>query len=302
MSNAHAEIPHDETMDDINADLEHEAHQDSVAIERQARRLGWRPIEEYKGPADKWVDAAEFVRQADEDLPRIRHANKTLERTVKRLEDGMQEVINHQQRQEQAAYERGRQDQLREAEARHKQAVEAGDTAGAEKALKDVVAASKPAAPAAPKAGGLTPEQSAIIDDWKGENPWFGLDAVMTDAAKKQQAIYQNQGMSLEESLERTTLYIQRKFPQEFEEMPPSRQDDIENPPPRRQPPAMGQRRNSSVRTPPAKPKAGSYEALTPEARVQCDRFVAAKGKTPEAQKLARAEWLRFATPDLFTV
>lgn len=59
-------------------------------IERRAREMGWSTRDRWRGNPDEWVDAAEFVRRADNVLPIIRsHLNKSQEE-VKRLKQELE--------------------------------------------------------------------------------------------------------------------------------------------------------------------------------------------------------------------
>lgn len=294
-------IQHDEGQEEFDTDDQQPQQRSSGGddIEATARRLGWRPVEEYKGDPDKWVDASEYIRQADEDVPRLRHVNKTLERKLAKMETGVAEILEHQKRQ----LKQTRDDAYRDAEAvieaRYKQAVAAGDVEGADKAWKAKDALDKQAMQPVVKTSDevqLSDDDMDTLKDWMSNNDWFSEDPVMADYARKYERNLTTKGVSLNERLKRTTEYIQRKFPQEFEDMG-NRNDsnDEETPAPQARSMSRGSSR-SGVRTPPKKAQPGTYEALTAEGRAACDRFVSMNG----GKKEAKAEWLRFATSDLF--
>src|SRR3990167_8843774 len=54
-----------EVADDPN--IEYEVEEDKV--ETEARSMGWVPLEEFRGPKDKWRDASEFVDRGSTVLP-----------------------------------------------------------------------------------------------------------------------------------------------------------------------------------------------------------------------------------------
>ena len=54
-------------------------------LEAQARAMGWKPQEEFKGPAEKWVDAGEYIRRGEEVLPIVRNENRKLHDQVTAL-------------------------------------------------------------------------------------------------------------------------------------------------------------------------------------------------------------------------
>lgn len=60
-------------------------------VEKEARNLGWVPLEEFKGNADHWVDADEFVTRGNQLMPILRQNNKRLQKTL----DKQNETINN---------------------------------------------------------------------------------------------------------------------------------------------------------------------------------------------------------------
>lgn len=161
-------------------------------IEVKARSMGWKPQDQFKGPADKWVDATEYVRRGEEVLPIVRNENRRLEQQASELQSTIQQL--------QAALEESRtsmtefkkfqadmlQQKLREQRtqimAQLREAREAGNddqVIALEEQLDEnrtaAAAAKAPAqapAPATPNVPKLTPEQQAIYDNWASENPW----------------------------------------------------------------------------------------------------------------------------------
>src|SRR5690606_2616210 len=51
-------------------------------VVKQARDMGWRPQEDWKGNPDKWVDAHEFVERGEQILPILRANNRDLRENV----------------------------------------------------------------------------------------------------------------------------------------------------------------------------------------------------------------------------
>lgn len=288
---ANANIIHDEGQEEFDGQAP-----EGNEIEATARRLGWRPKEEYKGPADKWVDAPEYIRQAEEEFPKLKHANKSLERKLAKLENGMAEVLEHQKRQIAKTREDAYNEGMAAIEAKYKQAVAAGDVEGAEKAWKAKEALDKQTRqPEQPAQKRLSDDDTETLRSWMDENKWFKRSKSMREEAQGFEQSLAEEGVPLAERLEQTTQHIQRMFPKEFDMAPQDEINDDEptTPTPRSMP--RGSNR-SGVRQPAKKAQPGSYEALTPAGRQACDRFVAMNG----GRKDARAEWLRFATPDLF--
>jgi hypothetical protein len=62
------------------------------AVEQEALHLGWVPQDEFKGDADRWIDAETFVRRGKELMPILRKNNEALQSQVSRLEGQLGET------------------------------------------------------------------------------------------------------------------------------------------------------------------------------------------------------------------
>src|SRR5690606_19433587 len=69
------------TVMDENEDLNTEGPTQEE-VEQQAREMGWRPADEFKGDPDKWVDAEEFVERGKHVLPILAQNNKRLQKEL----------------------------------------------------------------------------------------------------------------------------------------------------------------------------------------------------------------------------
>lgn len=49
-----------------------------VAVEKEAREIGWIPKEQFRGPEEEWKDAEEFLKRGREFLPIVRANNRKL--------------------------------------------------------------------------------------------------------------------------------------------------------------------------------------------------------------------------------
>jgi hypothetical protein len=65
--------------------------------EAQARRIGWRPREQYRGPPETWVDATEFLRRGREYIPILQANNQKQEAEINSLRERLEaaERLNH---------------------------------------------------------------------------------------------------------------------------------------------------------------------------------------------------------------
>lgn len=140
-------------------------------FEAEARDLGWRPAEEFPGDQKRFVDAKTFVERADTMMPIIKADRDKLKREMAEMKRTMAQYAKHAEGAEQRAYERARKD----LEARHDEAVEAGDVAGAKRALNEM--RDLPAPQKAPEPETIDPAQARKeLNAWVEANDWYVLD------------------------------------------------------------------------------------------------------------------------------
>ena len=209
-------MPDDEEIIETNEAQVNEGEQ-PPEVEARARRMGWRPQDEWNGPANRWVDAEAFVAKADESVPVMRERMKRLdsdlaardrrieqlERTSKTLEAMGQQAIK-------AAVEQAKREM--------RAAVETGDTEAFEKAEKALEAAT-----AEPKSNGeartTRPEDDPDLQAWRQDNPWFNNDIKMTVFANQAARILaekHNIGLG-PELYAKITEAVREEFPDKFE-------------------------------------------------------------------------------------
>ena len=178
-------------------------------IETQAREMGWRPKEEFKGAEDKWVDAVTFVERGEHVLPIVKETNKRLREDLRLANEKMtsleQAVLQSQQTI--AALDKYHKEDVKQkvetARKRLKEELIAAKKSGdveaevnlteelttlnaAETARVDPPVVNKPA----PK--DFTKEP--IFVEWKEANPWFGSDKARTAIAYQVTTELRSQG------------------------------------------------------------------------------------------------------------
>lgn len=193
-------------------------------VETEARNMGWVPQSEWRGPADKWRPAEEFVQRGREILPIIRAREKAkdakiaeLEKRIgshasdfKRLERMTEAALNRQREQIEAKYadrmeaavETGDKDAYRAAQKEQKQA------------LAELDEKTKPEPEKKPE-GGLSPEDQNAFEDWQDENTWFNVDKEMTAFADRrfERVKRTNPDISFAEALLEVRKAVEEKFP-----------------------------------------------------------------------------------------
>jgi hypothetical protein len=271
----------DDVLDNVDTDGDaQQGSQDDNAesSESRARRMGWKPKEEYKGK-DDWVDADTFIEKTENDAPQLRQSLRTIERNYQKLEKSMDAILEHHAREIEEKTKGAYQRAIDDIESRLEKAIEDEDPEAIKKAIKarDVI---KEREFKSTQQQPRHKSEPAVITDWKAKNPWFGADPVLTDAAAKYTDILASQGKSTEEQLDGAEKYIRETFPHKFRQ-------------PKDAPRMPGGSGNNMHKS--SAPKPGSYEALTPEAKAECDRSVKGSGG-----KISKEDWLKYATAEMF--
>jgi predicted ArsR family transcriptional regulator len=169
------------------------------SLEDIASKAGWVPQDKFRGPAEKWKPAHQFLLDGADIQQRtsreLRRVTETLDTVAKTTGQIMAERLKEQEQQ-----------LLR----RHAAAVESGDAKGAFEAATAITdlragAQSKPAGP--------DPE----TEDWVAKN-----GRVMSDPLAKQRALevcnaYAAAGQSVSEQLANTEAVMRREFPHLFD-------------------------------------------------------------------------------------
>src|SRR5215472_907386 len=59
-------------------------------LEQRARRMGWRPRNEFRGEPERWMEADEFVERGERMLPVLQERNRAADRTIVDLQQQIQ--------------------------------------------------------------------------------------------------------------------------------------------------------------------------------------------------------------------
>lgn len=203
-----------------------------------ARNIGWRPLEEYRGPKDKWLPADDFIAKVEKETPIMRERlrsqateNERLRREnadyKKREEEGFSELIQSQRE----AKKRGFDYALERVESDMEDAVKNADTDSYRKLKqqRDQLLSMAPSAPsketrksddaAARPTSAAPSHEEAVVLAWANENPWFQSDpeinnwAIGAEISLKQKSPH----LSLPERLAKVRETAQKRFPEKFE-------------------------------------------------------------------------------------
>jgi hypothetical protein len=273
------------------------AGDDPVAM---ARRMGWKPRDEYSGPPDKWKPAEDFV--ADLENPAIlRDRYKTLDGRYGRLENEVRGVrtkleeatstivtlTNMTRTAEERAYKRAK----AELQAERDKAVASGDTDAfrvADRKLEDLEATKPAAPPAAATSAAPTPDPAATaaVQAFYARNgSWYGRDPALTKEADALHVglLSQRPDLTVEQNLAEVERRMPILFPDRFSRTAPDPQEN----PRREEPDAVSA---STGGAPPRRQRnARSFDTIPQESKAAYVRYAAQlKGR---GDPLTKEEW-----------
>jgi hypothetical protein len=260
-------------------------------IEERARKLGWKPKDEYKGPPGGWRDAETFIAQGEQVLPILRERYRKQEKDIEELKgklalatDTIVDLSERFRTTDQRAFERAKAQLEREREA----AVEAGDTAAfrnKERELRELEKQAPKPAPAVRPAD-APPAVHPDALEWVRENPWFQSDADMASFADTfhKTLLQREPGLSIKQNLAKVSAATRAAYPEKFGRAPRTIDDDDN--PARHAPAAVG---GSAAPRSPGAPKPRSWDALPQDTKQAYTRYAdMLKGK---GKPLTKEEW-----------
>ncbi len=224
----------------------------TLSIEEQARKLGWHPLEEFKGDPERFTDAETFVKKGEEILPILQENKKKLESRVGHLEKVVKEQV--------AFNERNLASQRETMQAAYDKELERIVADGDKEAFEKL---KKPDFTDAPK---YSPEDQQTYNDFIAEHDWYGTDTALTAAAGAISGEIANKfpSLSAEQNLTKTLVRLKTDFPQKFGNGVEEEEEEEE------MRPRVEGGRNRIVR----RKSEHSYEDLPAESQAVCDNFI----------------------------
>lgn len=224
------ELPRDEAPAKIETKVEREpARDDNSDVETRARAMGWVGKEEYRGPADNWRDASEFVKRGEEELPILRERNRDMARKLNEIEtrqrqseEKYQQEIRRLDAMSTQALQRQREQLYASFEAQKLEAVRVGDEQRYQQLNRDQYQAvseyDRGIESAKPKPTDTPRQPPPEVSEWVQQNAWFNSDPEL-NAVAQQAHMRLNEtkpGLSLKENLAEVTSYVRSRYPEKF--------------------------------------------------------------------------------------
>ena len=197
------------------------------AVEIQARAMGWRPEEEFRGDPGKWKDAETFVNDGYQILPILRERTKTMaskmdvtNQELAKTQGLLKTLTDHHKETDKRAYERA----LRDIKADQRKAVANQDIETYDKLDKALGDLEKP----------LETKNDPNIDPgfiaWKDENSWYVPSTKMANYADTIAEFVRKQNPTLvgKAFFDVVTNEVKSRFPEEFKNPNADKSDFVE--------------------------------------------------------------------------
>jgi len=219
-------------------------------VERLASDMGWSPQDQWRGDADKWVDATAYIKAGPEIL---KSSLKRQDSKMLALEGTLKEFKGHYEKVTQTAYDRA----MADLKQQQREAVAEGDTEAFERVETQIETLNAPEAKAEPDAN---PDNDPAFIQFQAKNDWYGPDGdyEMTAEAEKAAAVI-GRSYEGEEFYTRITNAMKKKFPDRFGN--PARKETA--------------RVEGSGGNAPRKSGGKTFSDLPAEGKAACNKFVA---------------------------
>lgn len=230
---------------------------------REAREMGWVPLEEFRGEGDKWRSADEFVERGREILPILRKnkeellkQNRQLRADIDEMKDTFEEFKEHRKADRERIYKQA----IEDLKSRKVAAIADGNgelVVEIDDAIEEIREESKKQ-PEVKQKQPETPQVDPIFQEWVDDNEWFVKNTSLQYAANAAGAeiLEETPGLKGRKFLDKVAERVKERYPEKFSV--------------RRDAPAAVEGNTGNPRS----TKKKSYETLPAEAKSACDKFV----------------------------
>jgi hypothetical protein len=293
---------------------------DTGDVETRAKRMGWVPLDDFRGDPDRHLSPEEYIRRAEEQLPIAKGTLRQMEKKMaaqeallreqsermKHMQSSFEKFVTFSKASEERAYNKA----LEELKTKQLEAVESGDVDAFKEVSKELDEHIKTRGEAVgeavgkergDQAGGYKPPEWAepgSFEAWLSENSWFNENPRMANFAHSMDALLHRTKPKLRQSerLAEITKLVREEFPGYFGSGSEAGDGGVEREKRRGSPvEGSGTGGYSSGAARSGSQKGRSYYDLPPEARRMCDEWTGndGKGKTGTLPGFTREDYLK---------
>jgi ribosomal protein L17 len=196
---------------------EEKAEEKEVNYEEIASSKGWKPKNEYDGPAGGWIGAEEFVKR-EPLFERIKGQTKS----IKEMQKTIEAMATHFQKDKAAAIKKA----VDELKSQRREAIKEGDVEKVEEIDKNIVEHEQ-----AKQSVAEPQEVPQVMKEWLKGNDWFDKDMEMRiDAIAINQGYLAKYPNDLEGSLRDTDVKMRKLYPDKFKTTKKETASPVESP------------------------------------------------------------------------
>lgn len=222
-------------VEEVDPELEPDQPDPEAEIEARARAMGWHPLDEFRGPKERWVDAAQFIARGETELPILREQNRRLldktvrtdaevaamRSTIAEQTEALKELRDLARRANDQGYQRA----LRELKDKRREAVQTGDQAEFDRleeqidALQEERSQVVPPKPAESLPAAAVPPKDPAIEAFERANAsWWNRDGFLSGqmVAFHSAVMREHPDWSLGDQLDQALADLKQRFPESF--------------------------------------------------------------------------------------
>ncbi len=184
-------------------------------VEAQARRMGWKPLEEFKGNKDDWIDANQFIEKTNTEVPVLKERLSFMDKRMAEMQETLLGTKDLMLKMRQKGYD----DAKRDLEAEIARAKEDFDMEKYDKLVNEKIELEKESGVAEQKKN-TQPKSDPVLEIWVKDpkNKWFFEEPAMQQDAIEYYASLERDHpyMNSIDMIKGTEEYIKGRFPQKF--------------------------------------------------------------------------------------
>lgn len=189
-----------EPIDAPDEGEEQEQTQTADPFEELATEWGWVPQDKFRGPAEAWRPAKEFIKYERDRSDGLSRELRSVKDEVGRMARVSSQLLEDKISERDAYWQQ-----------QHAQAVQDGDYTAADRAVQERFKLSQQAQQAQPQQG-----FSETTQAWMARNTWFNSDPLAKVRAQEIAARLAADGLPEEEQLRQAERAIRKEFPEHF--------------------------------------------------------------------------------------
>jgi uncharacterized coiled-coil protein SlyX len=248
-------------------------------VEEKAERMGWVPLEEFRGDEKRWVSAEKFVERGENEIPIMRERMRKQDKTIQGLNKtvaGMSQTFAEFQKHQQGVVDRAFQKGVKAIEKKKLDAVERNDVDGYNAAVKEGEELVPETIPVETVVDPQLEASQAEFTEWQKDNGWFDDPTLQQYASDISGLVQKQTGLGGTKLYDKVREQVEAMYPDKFVNQNQAA------------PAAVA---GAGGPSPPANAGKQTFGNLPKEAQDACNKFIKDIPGYTKKQYLADYEW-----------